>query len=196
MDYKIFIGALGVVITVVSYFAYFKDMFAGRTKPHAFSWLVWTVLEGIAFAAQISQHGGAGAWITGVTSIICGVVFVYALFNGNRTFPIFDWIALIVAFIAILLWWWTKNPTLSVILVVITDAAGFVPTFRKAYHKPFEETVSMYALSAVKYPFSLAALQSYSIATWFYPASLMLTNALFVIMVTIRRRQLKQKTLA
>ncbi len=83
MEYKIFLGYLAVIIGIVSYVPYITNIFRGKTKPHAFSWLVWSVLTGIAFAAQVVEHGGAGSWITGSTALTCVVIFILALFKGN-----------------------------------------------------------------------------------------------------------------
>lgn len=76
------------------------------------------------------------------------------------------------------------------ILITVIDTLGFAPTFRKAYHKPQEETLITFALSAVKFVISIVALSNYSTVTVLYPASLVLMNGLFVAMLIIRRKQL------
>jgi hypothetical protein len=37
MDYKAYLAIGTVVLAAASYVPYFRDMFAGKTKPHAFS---------------------------------------------------------------------------------------------------------------------------------------------------------------
>lgn len=173
------------------YSIYLRDIFRGKTKPHAFSWLVWSIMEAIAFTAQVVKHGGAGAWVTGASAAISFFIFLLALAKGKKDFPWFDWIALAISLIAVFLWWLTKEPTMSVILVVIVDAAAFIPTFRKGYHKPFEETITEYELSTFKHLLGILALQAYSISTWLYPASLVMTNSLFVLLLIVRRKQFR-----
>jgi hypothetical protein len=190
-EYREILGALAVAIGLAGYVPYFRDIFRGKTKPHAFSWLVWSVLTGIAFAAQVTENAGAGSWITGITALACFAIFLLALVRGQRSFPVFDWISLIIAFVSMLLWWVTKEPTVSVILVSLIDAIGFLPTFRKGFQKPFEETAITFALSAIKFIPALIALETYTISTWLYPASLVLMNGLFVIMLLIRRNHMR-----
>ena len=171
-----------------SYVLYFKDIFAGKTK-FACLFLVYLELAyGHCHFAQISQKAGAGSWVTASTSLACFVVFILALFKGYRDFVAFDWWALGSAVAAIFLWYFTKQPVLSVILVTIIDAVGFLPTFRKGFYKPYEETISLYSLSAIKYVLGIIALGSLTISTWLFPASLVLTNGLFVTMVITRRK--------
>src|SRR5580698_5703228 len=62
---KEILGASAILIGCISYVPYFRTIFSGKTKPHAFSWLVWGILTAIAFGGQIVGKGGAGAWVTG-----------------------------------------------------------------------------------------------------------------------------------
>ncbi len=192
INYKVVLGSLSVAVALAGYIPYIWNMIRGKTKPHAFSWLVWALLEGITFFAQISKGSGAGAWVTGVGAMIAGGVAVAAFINKDKEITVLDWTALSGAGIGIILWQVTKNPLTAVISVTIADALGFIPTFRKGYHKPDEETVLEYFLSTVKYTISIFALQSYSLTTWLYPASLILTNSLFVTMALVRRKQIKR----
>jgi len=188
------LGAAATIIGIVGYIPYFWNIFLGKTKPHAFSWLVWTVLTGIAFAAQLSENAGAGAWVTGATVIACFLIFVLALIKGQKTFPSFNWVSLVVAGISLLLWRLTNDPTLSIIMIAIVDAVGYLPTFRKGYRRPNDETATTFALSSLKFIPALFALETHSIATWFYPASLVLMNGAFVVMLLIRRQQIKNQS--
>lgn len=188
IPYKIILGYTAVLIGLVSFLPYLRNIFIGKTKPHAFSWLVWSILGGIGFFAQVVKHGGAGSWVTGFEAFACFVIFLLALAKGYRNFTTFDWSALGVALVAIMLWIITHDPALSVILVTLTDAVGFLPTYKKAYTHPHEETASIFALAIISHIISLYALDSLSLATWLYPASLVFTNGLCFAILMVRRR--------
>jgi hypothetical protein len=190
MDYKSILGVLAVIIGLVGYVPYLRNIFNGKTKPHAFSWLVWGILTGIAFVAQVHSKGGAGAWVTGFTAGVCIFIFMLALWKGAKDFPLVDWLALAGAGVASLLWLVTNGPLAAVILVTIIDALGFIPTFRKSYIRPNEETTFTYSLSGLKFVVGIIALQHYSAVNIIYPASLVITNGIFVLMVLSRRAQL------
>lgn len=192
MDYKVVLGVITLVIAFVSYVPYFRDLFAGRTKPHAFSWFVWMVITGIAFAVQVAEKGGAGTWVTGVTALLCLVIFVFALFKGKRHFHLTDWICLLAAMVALALWQLAENPLAAVVLITLTDAIAFIPTFRKGFVKPYEDTPITFGLNGLKFFISLFALNSVTMTTWLYPASLVVTNWAFAAMVYARRRQVSK----
>ena len=188
MNYQTVFGVVAVVIGLSSFVLYFYNIFYGKIKPHAFSWFIWGLLEAIVFFASISRGGGAGAWATGVTSLLCFTVSLIAFSTKNHHFMRLDWFCLCAAFFGILFWRVTGDPLTAVIIVTITDAIGFVPTFRKSYFAPHEEMVTMYALSAAKLFTALFALESLNLTTTIYPLTGVITNTLFTIMLLMRRR--------
>jgi hypothetical protein len=181
-------GGLSVAIALIAYALYFHDIFYRHTKPHAFSWLIWTVITGIGFAAQIVGGGGAGSWVLGIDAIVCSAIFVVALYKGERGYVLVDWISLGLALLSILLWQLTGTPVFSVFLICFIDALAYVPTFRKSFSKPREESMTAFVLFTLKFIFVLLALERYSIITALYPAWIILLNTVFVGMLVWRRR--------
>lgn len=184
------IAILAVVMTIIGYFFYFRDIFANKTKPHAYSWLVWAVLTGIAFFGQLDDGAGAGAWVTGVTALISFVIFGLALSRGEKDIHLSDKLNLLGASAALVLWGITSNPLSSIILITIIDFLGFLPTIRKSYMKPHEETLIHYVFAGLKFALGIIALENYSVITWLYPLSLVLANGLFIALLVVRRKQL------
>ncbi len=184
------IAVVSVVMTVIGYSFYFRDIFAGKTKPHAFSWLVWATLTGIAFFGQREGGAGAGAWVTATTALISFVIFFLALTKGEKDIRVSDKLNLLGAGVALALWAITSSPLISIILITIIDFLGFLPTIRKSYRKPHQETLIHYVFAGLKFVLGILALESYTVTTWLYPLSLVLANWLFIVFSVIRRKQL------
>ncbi len=125
--------------------------------------------------------------MTGVTALACFAITFLSFVKGDRKFDTGDWLSLAWALVALALWQLAKNPLAAVVLVTLTDAFSFIPTFRKGYKKPHEEKALTYTLSGLKFIFGIFALQSFSLVTWLYPASLVVTNLVFVAMILWRR---------
>ncbi len=185
------LGIIAVVVAFVSYVPYFRNIFAGKTKPHAFSWLVWGILNAVAFAGQIHDKGGAGAWAVGLTAAVMFTIFGVSLRFGEKDIRPFDWFCLVGAGIALLPWLLTNDPLISVVLITVIDALGFLPTVRKSYKKPHQETLITFLLSTLKYSLVIFALQKYTLVTILFPLSLVIMNGLFVLMLVIRRRRVQ-----
>lgn len=189
---KEILGVVAVAIGFVGYVPYFRTIFSGKTRPHAFTWLVWCILTAIAFGGQVVGKGGAGAWATGFTAFTSFAIFGLALVKGKRDFPLADWLCLGGCVIALTLWAITKDPLLAIILITVIDMLAFIPTFRKSYTHPYSEPAFTYALSGLKFLASLFALHQLSAVTILYPASLVLTNGAFIVLLVLRRKRLAQ----
>lgn len=187
---KEIIAAIAVVLTLIGYGTYIYSIFKGDTRPHPFSWLIWGILTAIGFFAQIADHAGPGAWVTGVSALI--TLFIAALGYLKRHDIVItraDWITFIAALAAIPLWLITETPLYSVILITVIDTIAFYPTFYKSWHKPNQELVFEYILAVLKYSLSIWALTHYSTITTLYPLSLVIMNVLFIGMVYYKRKK-------
>jgi hypothetical protein len=190
MDYKVALAILSIILTLVGYFFYFRDIFAHKTKPHAYSWLVWGILTAVAFAGQLHDKGGPGSYVTGVTAAVSFVIFGLAIKQGEKNITLSDKINLGAALFAMVPWLLTNDPLTSVVLITVIDFLGFIPTIRKSYMKPQEETLIHYFFAGLKFALAIIALDNYTVVTWLYPASLVVGNWLFGLMIAVRRRQL------
>lgn len=192
MDNKIVIGIFSIVFGLVGYIPYFRDILRKKTKPHIFSWLGWGLIGSIAFFAQIAEGAGPGAWVGGFGALICLSITLLTISHGEKTITLSDWVAFGGALVGLTLWKLTDNPLLAIILITIADFLAFVPTIRKGYNKPYEETVITWFVSSVKFMISLFAMESYGLSTLLYPVSLVLSNGSFGIMLLIRRKILSK----
>ena len=188
MEYQIILGTISAVLVLVGYLSYFKEALFGGAKSHAFSWLIWGVLNALVFLASTSRGAGAGAWAVGASGGLNFIIFGIALFKGEKEITLTDKASLLAAFLGIAVWALTTDPLWSVIMLTVVDMVGFIPTFRKAYKRPAEESVTIFILSSISYFISLFALQTINLVTFLYPASLVLTDTIFVLLVLYRRR--------
>ncbi len=187
---RYFLGAATLVLGSVSYAPYFRDVFRGKTKPHAFSWLVWGTLSAVGFGIGVTNGGGPGAWQLGFSVVACTAIFFLALQRGEKDIRRSDWACLAGSAVAGVLWLVVDSAVLSVILITVIDGLGFIPTFRKSYQKPWQETLSTQVIGCTRHGLSLLALSSVSLATALYPFSLFAVLLAFSLFLIIRRRQL------
>lgn len=188
-EQKAIIAVITIIIAVISYIPYFRDMLSGKTKPHAFSWLIWAILNGIAFVGQVYDKGGAGSWPLGFTVVAMMAIFLVSLKKGEKDIRPFDWFCLIAAGLALIPWVLADSPLISIILITIINLLGFMPTIRKVYSKPHEETLITHVLSTIKYGLILVALQVYTAITVLFPLVVFIADGLLVGLIMVRRKQ-------
>jgi len=191
MDFlKPYFGVIAVCLGLSAYIIYISGTLKNKIKPHAFSWLLWTLTTAIVFIAQVMKGGGAGSWSTGVTCTVCFAIGIISLFKYDKAYSLSDMLFIGIALLALIPWFFTKDPTASVVLIASIDVLGYGPTIRKSYYYPHEEKAMSFGLNAVKHLFSFLALGNYEVATWIYPASQIFMNSLVVVVLAIRRRAL------
>lgn len=186
---KTILSIIAIVLTFIGYIPYIRDTLQRKTTPHIYTWFIWVLVTVIAYGLQVSAGAGVGSWVTLAVAVICFFIFLFGLRNGKKDITKSDTIFFILSFVALFLWLIAKQPVLSVILVSSIDMLGFVPTIRKSWNKPYSETLFSYELNSFRHGLSVLALQQYSIVTWLYPATWVIANGLFSIMLIIRRKQ-------
>lgn len=190
---KIAFWLISILISVYIGYAYIPEIFKWKIKPHAFSWLPWTILTGIAFIIQVQN--GENIWWYGTlatSALICLIVFLLSLKYWERLITRGDTLSLIACLILIGFWLKTKSDIWALILICIIDGLAFFPTWRKSYLKPREENISMYFLSSIKSLLSLFSLKNFIIVNWLYLVFLVIINLWFTVYLIWRRKIIKQ----
>ena len=185
---KELVGIIAVVLTFVGYIPYIHDTIKEKTKPHIYTWFIWGLVTTIAFGLQLSASAGPGAYTTLAAAIVCFIIFGFGLRQGNKDITRSDTIFFLLSILALALWLFADQPVLSVILVSTIDMLGFIPTVRKSWHKPFEETLISYLMNTFRFCLALYALDHYTLVTVLYPMTWVIANGAFSIYLISRRK--------
>ena len=187
-DYKLIFSILAIVLSIFAFLPYIRDIFKNKTKPHLYSWLVWSIVQTVGVLAMIKGGAEFGSWGLAIGCLFCILIFFLSFKYGTKNITKIDTILLIAALITIVIWLGEEDPLWSVILITIIDLLGFIPTYRKTYLAPNTETLDIYVFDVLSYGAAIVAIASYSLATTLYVSSLVLTNLVMVIIIVLRRR--------
>lgn len=185
---KLFVGIIAVILTFVGYVPYIRDTIAKKTTPHIYTWFAWGLASAVTFALQITAGAGAGSFVSLAAMLVCFFIFSLSLRNGNRDIAIIDTVSLMASLLALGAWLIVKDPVISVILIAMSDILSFAPTIRKSWNKPYQETLSSYAINTIRFALTIYALNKLSVVTALYPVFWLVTNGLFCVYITARRR--------
>lgn len=184
-----------ILVVVASLFAlggnipYLFDVVKGRVKPHPYTWLVWTIVSCVVFFGQVAKGAGMGAIPTGVSEIFTVIIFLFSIKYGFKNPPIIDKYFFALAMLGLIPWVLTKDPTISVIIVVSIDLIAFIPTLRKTYFHPQSETSLLYGTNVARHALALGALGSYNIATMLHSLVMIVVNSIMVIFIKTRKEK-------
>ena len=149
-------GIISVIIAFVAYIPYLRDTVRGRTHPHAFSWFVWGFLAIIVFLVQLGSGSGFGAYTTLAGGVISFAVFGLGLRYGKKDITCTDIIFFVLALIATVVWIFTDQPLLAIVLLNYHLYARFFANSTKimeqAAHRNAHNIPARYTPLHFKYP--------------------------------------------
>ncbi len=195
MDFKVIFGIIAAALALISSIIYIKDIFRGNTKPHTYTWLIWSIVTTIAFFGQWVSGGGPGSWATGVSAVVTIFTLLLSLKGnyGTKDITNFDKVCLILALVSILPWLLAKSVLWSVILATLIDLIAFFPTMRKTWNAPHSESLGSMYVDAIKHSLSMFSMGRYSLLNLIYPASVLLTKFVIIGEIEFLRRFKKSK---
>lgn len=167
---------------------YIRDVRKGITKPSIVSWFTWMMLSLLAACASFSE-GAVSSFVVAIAlTLECALIVFISLEKGVFTYTAFDGFCQIAAILGALLWWWTNEPIVALLLFVVVDLIGALPTFRHAWRRPKEETISTFTLSIFGNALALSAAPVFAFPEILVPAYLLSINTLLSTEIFFRRR--------
>lgn len=186
---KELLSTAAILLTFIAFVPYVSSILRDHTRPHVFSWAIWGSTTFVVFLAQLQAGGGAGAWPIGVSGAISLVVAMLAYKRkADCSITRTDWLFLVLAMTSLPFWYVTADPFWTVLILTTVDLLGFGPTIRKAYHFPFDEQVTFFALFVLRNMLAVLALESWSATTVLFPAATGAACLLLIGVIGYRRR--------
>ncbi len=175
------------VLAVIGNVSYLKDALSGKIHPHPYTWFVWSIVSMTTFLGGLAKGAGIGAIPTGIAEGFTVIIFLLSIkfyFEGKaRHIRPIDNYFLAIALLGLIPWFLTKDPTLSVVIMVAIDSVAFIPTLRKAWTHPETERPLLYSMNVGRHILTLLSLGSYNIATTIHSVAMICINTLMVIFV-------------
>jgi len=182
------LGFAALLLNLIGYFPYIRDIFRKIVKPHAVTWGIWTILTAIAAVNQVKNGGGYSSLFFISTTVLVTFVFLLSLRHGIGKISRVDSICLVLAILLLIYWLTLKETRISTVFAVIIDGIGAIPTLIKTYHHPETETYPQWTLAGIGGLFTMLAVPSLDWVLLIYPAYVFLMNGAIVTVKYLRER--------
>lgn len=175
------IGAAGAV-------AYFIDVVKGRIKPNRVSFLLWSIVPFIAFAAQLEQGVGLESLMTFSTGFLPFLTFSASFINKEAEWKLtgFDLLCGFLSAVGLILWLITQIGNLAIFFSIVADGLAAVPTIVKSYKYPDTELAWPWLATAVGVVLTLLTIKELTFANSGFIIYIFLVNALIYCLVQFR----------
>ncbi|MGA9856518.1 MAG: hypothetical protein WBQ18_01580 [Solirubrobacteraceae bacterium] len=183
---------LGALITLTGSVAYARDTVRGRTQPNRVTWSLWALAPMIAFAAELAQHVGLDALLTFAVGF-GPLIVVIASFMDPRAYARltgFDILCGVLSLAALVGWAVTRSGNVAILLSLLADSLGAIPTFRKALRDPASESANAFIGSAVGAAITLLTIPAarWGFASCAFPAYILVADSTLTGLILIPRR--------
>jgi hypothetical protein len=151
-------GVLSVALAVYCSIPYILSIIKGKTKPHQFSWIIFTLMNGIVLLSQFLEGARLSVLISAAflisDFIIVGLSFKY----GVRDTSVYDRLLFSFCLFTIVIWILTKSNSAAIWLTVLIDIVATTMLMLKVKKLPESEALQPWILGALAYSFSCVTL--------------------------------------
>lgn len=178
-----------ILISLLGYFFYFKDIFYGKVRPDLVTWFLWMLGPFISVFFQIK----AGAGLSILPVFLAGfgplVVIIVSLIRKNAHWKIsqLDIICGTFALISLTLYFITHNLGISILFAIITDGLAAVPTIVKAWKFPGTESTAVYMVGVISNILGLLIIKDWIFTIYSFSLYIILIN-LFIVFCINRKK--------
>lgn len=185
-------GVLAGVVSVVDGLPYIRDTWAGITRPHRGTWLIWSVLAIVAFSAQAAQGGAWSLVLVATQALFTTTICVLSLRRGEGGMSRGDASMLVLAGAGVVGWGISSKPLVATACVVFADSLGVAMMLPKTWRDPHSETLMTFALAGVAGVLGAAAVGRADVDLLLYPAYFAMANATIAVVIWGRRRAINE----
>lgn len=180
--------AISVIISLISPVVAIVSIFRGEYKPQRTTRFLYVLIVGLFVGTLFASGEKAGLPLAITQFIYCCVIFVLSLKYGMGGKGSLDFFVVLLAFLAILVWYTTNNPVLGLYFSILTDFIATSPTLIKSFKKPFTESPIFYLCDVFAGIFTILGIEAYSAKSLAFPGYIFLVNLLLVCVNMFSRR--------
>jgi hypothetical protein len=184
------LGLLAGIITLLGFVPYCIAIVQGRTKPNQATWWIWSIV-GIMLASSYWASGATQTlWVP--ISYVIGPIITTALAMryGSSTWGRFDRLCILGALASLILWLLLRSPQVALVINLIIDLFGVLPTLRNAWHRPQDEDLTGWLMFTVGNCLNVLAINRWTWEIAIYPLYISVANA--AVLFLLLRRPKKQ----
>ena len=176
------LGIVAGVLAIVGYVPYIISILLGKTKPNRASWFIWALVGGLLAVSYIAEGDRNTIWLP--ISYFLGplIVALLSLRYGYTTWTKIDTICIVAALISVIPWMLSHNAMFTLIINVLIDMMGAVPTIIKTHREPDTEDFTAWLIFFVANTLQVFAISEWGLAA-LYPLYLFVLAAMIVFLI-------------
>jgi hypothetical protein len=167
---------IGVLLQLIGQMSYIISIIKGHAKPNLVSWFMWMLAPFLGFFFIIQAGGTFSALPVFMAGFGPFLVLLFSLFNKNAYWKIttFDLTCGALSLMALILYIFTHNLSVSILFAILSDALAAIPTIVKSWKFPETESGLIYLLAMMSNILGLLVIKNWSFSVYSFNINLVL----------------------
>jgi hypothetical protein len=168
---------VAAALAVVAYTLIIRDIVRSGESMNVATWVIWAVLDGVAFASAYAS-GDRIPWMIGVFTTGAVVIAILSIKNGKWHWGRLEWVCTAAAILSFGLW--SFGPVWSLVASSLAMFVGGLPQVVDAYMAPHLQSKLNWGLFLASNATSLFGANPILMGEWFYPTLGVVFNTLIM----------------
>lgn len=181
-------GISSATINVIAFIPYITSILKRKTKPERSSWWIWTVLMAVALFAQVSAGATWSVLFTAVFVIGNLIVAILSVAYGYGRFTNKNTVSIILTIIALVLWYYTNNPLIALVITIVVDFLAYWLTIIKSWKAPYSENIVSWILMTIAAILGVLTVGFSNITLVLFPLYVAVVSSAGVVILFKRRK--------
>lgn len=164
----------------------------GDFRPQRMTRFLIFLLSLLMVGTLWAQGDRNGIFIAGAQLVGGFIILLLSIKKGIGGYGLFDGIVFVMTIASLVVWQTTKNPTLGLVISIVTDLIAFSPTIVKTWKMPGTEEWKFYMSDVVASFFSILSISVYTVGNLAFPAYILAINTVSVVMILGRKKYLSK----
>jgi hypothetical protein len=186
--HKLF-GLIAGLLSIVAFIPYIIAIIRKRAKPNRATWIIWSVMSFVIAISYYASGARETIWVAVAYAIGSTITAILSIKFGEGGWTKFDRFCLVGSALSILLWLITKQPMVALIINIIIDLLGALPTMKKSYLNPSGEDKLTWTLFELANIINLFAITSLKFSIMIFPVYMFSCCGIITILVVLPRRR-------
>jgi len=164
----------------------------GNFRPQRMTWFLIFLITLLFVGTLFAQGDRNGIFIALAQLVGGGIIFLLSIKKGIGGYGKLDFIVFFMTIVSLIVWRTTQNPTIGLLMSILTDIIAFSPTIVKTWFLPETEEWKFYMSDVIASFFSILSISLYSMENLAFPVYIFCINTLSVVMILGRKKYLSK----
>jgi hypothetical protein len=175
---RLLIGQIAGGISFVAYVLYYISIVQGRSRPNRATWIILTVVGVLIAASYYAAGARSTMWVAIAYTVGPFIAAILSFKYGEGGTTRFDIFCLVGCALSVVLWIFFKNPVVVLVINIVIDFLGILPTLKKSYLDPASEDRLAWSVTTFSNVLNIFAIEAWIFSVAVYPVYMVIVNGL------------------